>query len=276
MKKYLTNDFDFSKLIDVFDELPLWSAPFGLKLLDYIDYKTNITAIDLGFGSGFPLTEIALRLGDSSTVYGIDPWTDVFDRVRRKIEYYRLTNVRLIEGVAESIPLDDNSVDLITSNNGVNNVSDIDQVISECSRIIKQGGQFIQTMNLDLSMFEFYNQLERVLSELGMDSEIQLMHEHISKKRPSVDWMVDRIQSHGFMIKDLIHDQFEYRFANGSAMLNHYFIRLAFMDSWISLVPTDKLDQIFDTIESRLNEDAKNLGGVKLSIPFVVINAIKK
>jgi len=276
MKKYLTNDFDFSKLIDVFDELPLWSAPFGLKLLDYIDYKTNITAIDLGFGSGFPLTEIALRLGDSSTVYGIDPWTDVFDRVRRKIQYYRLTNVRLIEGVAESIPLDDNSVDLITSNNGVNNVSDIDQVISECSRIIKQGGQFIQTMNLDLSMFEFYNQLERVLSELGMDSEIQLMHEHISKKRPSVDWMVDRIQSHGFMIKDLIHDQFEYRFANGSAMLNHYFIRLAFMDSWISLVPADKLDQIFDTIESRLNEDAKNLGGVKLSIPFVVINAIKK
>jgi len=276
MKKYLTNDFDFTKLIDVFDELPLWSAPFGLKLLDYVDYKTNITAIDLGFGSGFPLTEIALRLGDSSTVYGIDPWTDVFDRVRSKIEYYRLTNVRLIEGVAESIPLDDNSVDLITSNNGVNNVSDIDKVLSECSRIIKQGGQFIQTMNLDLSMHEFYDQLERVLSELGMIDEIQMMHEHITKKRPSIDWMVDRIQSQGFLIKDLIHDQFEYRFANGSAMLNHYFIRLAFMDSWISLLPADKLELIFDSIESRLNEDAKILGGVKLSIPFVVINAIKK
>ena len=276
MKKYLTNDFDFTKLIDVFDELPLWSAPFGLKLLDYVDYKTNITAIDLGFGSGFPLTEIALRLGDSSTVYGIDPWTDVFDRVRRKIEYYRLTNVRLIEGIAESIPLDDNSVDLITSNNGVNNVSDIDKVLSECSRIIKQGGQFIQTMNLDFSMHEFYDQLERVLSELGMIDEIQMMHEHITKKRPSIDWMVDRIQSQGFLIKDLIHDQFEYRFANGSAMLNHYFIRLAFMDSWISLLPADKLELIFDSIESRLNEDAKILGGVKLSIPFVVINAIKK
>jgi len=276
MKNYLTNDFDFSTLIDVFDELSLWSAPFGLKLLEYIDYKTNITAIDIGFGLGFPLTEIALRLGDSSTVYGIDPWTDVFDRVRKKIEYYRLTNVRLIEGVAESIPLDDNSVDLITSNNGVNNVTDIDKVIAECSRIIKQGGQFIQTMNLDLSMFEFYNQLERVLTELEMDNEIQLMHKHISKKRPSIDWMVDRIQSQGFMIKDLVHDQFEYRFANGSAMLNHYFIRLAFMNSWISLLPADKLELIFDTIESRLNADAQILGGVKLSIPFVVINAIKK
>ena len=131
-------------------------------------------------------------------------------------------------------------------------------------------------MNLDLSMHEFYNQLERVLSELGMIHEIQMMHEHITKKRPSIDWMVDRIQRHGFLIKDLIHDQFEYRFANGSAMLNHYFIRLAFMDSWISLLPADKLELIFDSIETRLNEDAKILGGVKLSIPFVVINAIKK
>ena len=73
MKKYLSNDFNFVKLIDVFDELPIWSAPFGLKLLDYVDYKTNISAIDIGFGTGFPLTELALRLGESSIVYGIDP-----------------------------------------------------------------------------------------------------------------------------------------------------------------------------------------------------------
>ena len=68
MKKYLSNDFDFVKLIEVFDELPLWSAPFGLKLLAYIDFRINISAIDIGFGTGFPLTEIALRLGDSSVV----------------------------------------------------------------------------------------------------------------------------------------------------------------------------------------------------------------
>ena len=67
-----------------------------------------------------------------------------------------------------------------------------------------------------------------------------------------------------------------YKFANGTAMLNHYFIRLAFMDSWIKLLPTDKVEQIFDTIEIRLNEQSRILGGVKLSIPFVLINTIKK
>jgi arsenite methyltransferase len=276
MKKYLSNDFDFVKLIDVFDESPIWSAPFGLKLLEYVDYKTNISAIDIGFGTGFPLTEIALRLGDSSVIYGIDPWKDAIERVNKKIDYYGLTNVRIIEGVAESIPLDNDSIDLITSNNGINNVSDIDKVLFECSRIIKQGGQFVQTMNTDLSMFEFYGQLEQVLLDLHLDNEIELMRQHISQKRPRIDKMISLIKSYGFVIKDLEHDQFNYKFANGTAMLNHYFIRLAFMDSWIKLLPSNKVEQIFDTIELRLNEQSRILGGIKLSIPYVMINAIKK
>ena len=276
MKKYLSNDFNFVKLIDVFDELPIWSAPFGLKLLDYVDYKTNISAIDIGFGTGFPLTELALRLGESSIVYGIDPWKDAIERVNKKIDCYGITNIRIIEGVAESIPLDNDSIDLITSNNGINNVSDIDKVLTECSRILKQGGQFVQTMNLDLSMFEFYGQLVNVLTDLHMDNEIELMCQHIAHKRPAIDKMISMIRKHGFVISDLEYDQFNYKFANGTAMLNHYFIRLAFMDSWIKLLPHDKVEQIFDTIELRLNEQSQIYGGIKLSIPFVMINAIKK
>lgn len=276
MKEYLNNDFDFVKYIDVADELSIWSAPFGLKLLDYVDYKTNISVLDIGFGVGFPLTELALRLGNSSKIYGIDPWKETFERVNKKIDYYRLKNIKLIEGVAGSIPLDTNSIDLITSNNGINNVSDIDKVLTECSRIIKQGGQFVQTLNTDLSMIEFYNQLEQVLTELQMSKEIELMHQHISHKRPPVDGFIKKIEHNGFVIKDLLHDQFNYKFADGTTMLNHYFIRLAFMDSWINLLPADKIEQIFDTIELRLNNQAKEFGGIKLSIPFVLINAIKK
>jgi len=276
MKKYLNNDFDFTEYVSVADECSIWSAPFGLKLLDKINYRQNISALDIGFGTGFPLTEIALRLGESSTVYGIDPWADAIKKAKKKIEYYRIANIKIFEGVAESIPLEDNSVDLIVSNNGINNVSDINQVIAECSRIMKSGGQFIQTMNLDKSMFEFYNQLEKILSELKMETEIRKMSQHIYEKRCPLDEMISMIQNHGFIINDLEHDQFNYKFSDGTAMLNHYFIRLAFMDSWIKILPEDKLEQIFDTIEMRLNEQAKILGGLKLSIPYVLINAIKK
>lgn len=276
MKDYLSNDFDFDSLIDVFDEIPLWSAPFGLKLLDFVDYKPNISALDIGFGTGFPLTELAMRLGESSMVFGIDPWKEAIVRTNKKIEYYRIKNIKIIEGVAESIPLDKDSVDLIVSNNGINNVSNIEQVFSECSRIIKTGGQFIQTMNLDKSMFEFYAQFENIMSDLHMDREIELLHQYIYEKRRPLDEIITMIENHGFIIKDLEHDQFNYRFTNGTAMLRHYFIRLAFMDSWIKILPKDKVEQIFNTIEERLNKQALKLGGIKLSIPFVMINAIKR
>jgi hypothetical protein len=58
-------------------------------------------------------------------------------------------------------------------------------------------------------------------------------------------------------------------------MLNHYFIRLAFMDSWKALLPIDKVGEIFNQIEKGLNAYARNYGGLKLSIPFALINATK-
>lgn len=276
MKKYLSNRFDYDTLVDFYDEWSIWSAPFGLKLLDRIDYKPGISALDIGFGTGFPLIELAQRLGESSTVYGIDPWQDAIKRVQKKIRYCGITNINIIEGVAESIPLEDHSVDLIVSNNGINNVSDMNQVLSECSRIMKTGGQFVQTLNLDKSMFEFYGELEAVLTEWHMTREIDLMRQHIYQKRRPLDEMMTMIRRNGFILKDLEHDQFCYRFTDGTAMLNHFFIRMAFMDSWIKILPEEKVEPVFDQVELRLNELSRVSGGIKLSIPFVLINAIKK
>ena len=152
MKQYLKTDWDFSseKLVEVFDELPLWSAPFGLKLLDGVKYRKGLKVVDIGFGTGFPLTEIAMRLGKDSKIYGIDPWEAAVERTKRKIDFYRIENIEIIRGVAENIPIKDNMIDLIVSNNGLNNVADLDKSLSECCRIMKSGGQFIQTMNLEL------------------------------------------------------------------------------------------------------------------------------
>jgi ubiquinone/menaquinone biosynthesis C-methylase UbiE len=275
MKKYLSGSFDLDKMADVLDELPIWSAPFGLKLLEYVDYKPGISVLDIGSGTGFPLTELAMRLGESSTVYGIDPWKKAIERANKKIDHYGIKNIELIEGFAESIPLDNGSVDLITSNNGINNVTDTDMVISECSRVIRKGGQFVQAMNTDKSMFEFYTEFEGVLSELDMYREIDLMRQHIAQKRPSLDIMISIIKEHGFKITDLEQCQFNYKFTDGSAMLNHYFIRLAFMDPWIVILPASKTEQVFDAVETRLNEQSRKSGYMKLSIPFVLINTIK-
>jgi arsenite methyltransferase len=274
MKKYLKKRPDTAGLTDLFDELPFWSSPFGLKLLDHINYKRGITALDIGFGTGFPLIELAMRLGESSTVYGIDPWTEAHELVNIKLKCFGISNARLIEGIAESVPLADNSVDLIVSNNGINNVSDIDKVLSECARIIRKEGQFVMTMNLDKSLIEFYKALEIVLAEMHLEKEIELMHRHIYEKRRPLEEIITMLQNHGFIIKDLEKDQFSYKFTDGTAMFNHYFIRMAFMEAWIMFLPEEKLEEIFDSVETRLNELARVSGGLKLSVPFAVISAV--
>jgi len=269
------SNFATNKQPEFLDELPLWSASFGLKLLDYIDYKPNITAVDIGFGTGFPLIEIAMRLGNNSTVYGIDEWKEGINRAEAKINYYGLSNVRIIETSAESIPLENNSVDLITSNNCINAVSNMNRALMECSRILRKDGQFIQTMNLDKSMFEFYNEMEKTLLELNLKHEIELMYKHIENKRPSIDKILG-IMKQDFTIKDIEYDEFKIKFSNGTAMFNHYFIKFVFMKSWKEILPKDRIEEIFGLIETRLNEYAEKHGGIKLSIPFVLINGIKK
>ena len=259
MENYLNFNIDLNKLPKMYDELPLWSAPFGLKLLDYIHYKPDITAVDLGFGTGFPLIEIAMRLGNSSIVYGIDIWSDAFEKVNEKIKYYGIDNIKLFEANVESIPLGNNSVDLITSNNCINNVQNLNKAILECSRVIKKNGQIIMTMNLEKSMFEFYNIMEQVLLELKLFKEIKSMYQHIEQKRPSVEKVLNPLKN-DFTIKDIEYDQFNYKFSNGTAMLNHYFIKLAFMESWKKLLPENKIKDIFKRIETELNEQARKFG----------------
>jgi hypothetical protein len=131
-------------------------------------------------------------------------------------------------------------------------------------------------MNLDKTMYEFYDQLEIVLMEKRMEQEIQLMRQHIYEKRRPLDEMISLLKRFGFIAKTIDHDMFKYHFADGTAMFNHYFIRMAFMDSWVKLLPEDRADEIFEIIEMRLNEMAHMAGGIKLSVPFVVINALKK
>ena len=278
MTQYLKTDWNYNseRLVEVYDELPIWAAPFGLKLLDGIKYKKGIHAIDIGFGTGYPLTELAMRLDKDSKVYGIDPWDAGVDRAEKKIEFYSINNIEIIRGFAEEIPLSENSIDLIVSNNGLNNVSDLNKSLSECSRIIKTGGQFIQSMNLNNSMIEFYSTMEKVLADLKLNNCLDSMRNQIYKKRKPLDEYLEQIKSHRFTINSVIHDKFEYKFVDGTTMLNHYFIRLAFIDGWKNIVPVDKQKIVFESIEEELNKQSQIDGIMKLSIPFVVIDSEKQ
>ncbi len=179
MTEYLSYKFDDTlDFVETFDEVPLWSASFGLLLLKHLELKPNLTVIDIGSGAGFPLIELAERLGKSSKLYGLDPWKNANERARQKIKNYSLSNVEIIESSAEEIPFDDGSIDLIVSNLGINNFDQPQVVFKECNRVLKPNGKLALTTNLNGHWKEFYDIFETTLEQLGQDKIIDKLTVH--------------------------------------------------------------------------------------------------
>lgn len=278
MKKYLEHyqnpggTFPLSWM----DELPLWSAPFGLKLLEMIRMSSQTNLLDIGFGFGFPLLEAAMRMGEQAKAFGIDPWDLAIEKTSEKIKYYGLKNVEIVKGVAENLPYANDFFDLVISNNGINNVTDIPATFSECYRVAKPGAQFVFTMNLDTTMKEFYKVFKKVLKENDLHDSIEQLNTHIYEKRKPVKYMKKWLKKSGFEISKLSIDSFSYRFSDGTAMLNHYFIRFGFLDAWVKMLPPDRMEEIFDQVERRLNKMAANEGELRITIPFATFDCEKK
>ncbi|MFX0095976.1 MAG: class I SAM-dependent methyltransferase [Candidatus Hodarchaeota archaeon] len=277
MVEYLKRNYDLNdkNLVSAYDELSLWAAPFGLQLLSTIEMKTNIVALDIGSGPGFPLIELAQRLGNTSQVYGIDPWKAAIQRVKEKIHFHQLTNVEIKEGVAEDLPFEDNFFDLIVSNNGLNNVQDQIKALSECSRVAKPNAQMVLTVNLPNTMKEFYSIYQDTLTQLQMEDCISNIQKHILKHRQPVEETIKKIENAGFSIKKVKQDRFEMCFSTGSALLNYSFIKLFFLDGWKNCIPPSQLESVFTTLEANLNSFAKNHNGISLTIPFACYDCKK-
>lgn len=237
--------------------------------------QKNITVLDVGFGLGFPLLEAAMRLGSSCKVYGIDPWEKGIERTKLKIHNYGITNVELLNAEAENIPLPGNSIDLIICNNGLNNVNDINRTLHELSRVAKHNAQFVFTFNTNKTMSEFYSVFENVLKENNLADEIEKMKQHINEKRKPVVEILNLLTENHFIVNEVSYDEFHYTFVDGTTMLNHFLIRLAFIDSWKKIVSPEIQEQIFQLVEKKLNSFSDRQGKLKLSIPFVLIDAVR-
>jgi len=277
MKNYLNHSFnpDDPDLISVIDELPLWSAPFGLSLLDTINLMPNINALDVGCGLGFPLIELSQQLGNSCNVYGIDPWESAIERINLKIKTYDLKNVIAIKAIAEELPFDNNYFDLIVSNNGINNVTDMHKSFSECSRVSKPGAQFSFTLNLEHTMIEFYDLFEETLIKNELVEEVKKMQQQIYSKRKPLEEIKISLSESGFEIKSIKNDSFTLRFLDGATMFNHSLIKYWFLDGWKNIMKPDDLQNIFEQLEDKLNSISKENNEIILTVPFVTVDCRK-
>jgi arsenite methyltransferase len=98
--------------------------------------------LDLGSGGGIDVLLSARRVGPTGKAYGLDMTDQMLSLARENQRKAGIENVEFLKGEIESIPLPDNSVDVIISNCVINLSADKDSVLHEAFRVLKPGGRF--------------------------------------------------------------------------------------------------------------------------------------
>jgi arsenite methyltransferase len=103
--------------------------------------EEGATVLDLGCGAGTDLLIAAQMVGRSGRAIGIDMTPSMLERARQSAAEMGLDNVELHEGLIESLPLEDEAVDLVISNGVIDLVPDKEAVFAEIDRVLKPGGR---------------------------------------------------------------------------------------------------------------------------------------
>jgi arsenite methyltransferase len=97
--------------------------------------------LDLGCGAGTDLLIAAQMVGPEGRAIGIDMTPKMLERARESANEMGLDNVELHQGLIESLPLPDESVDVVISNGVIDLVPDKDAVFAEIDRVLRPGGR---------------------------------------------------------------------------------------------------------------------------------------
>src|ERR1700676_1202875 len=100
------------------------------------------TVLDLGSGGGIDVLLSARRVCPGGKAYGLDMTDQMLALANENKRKAGAVNVEFLKGEIESIPLPDNTIDVIISNCVINLSADKDSVLREAFRVLKPGGRF--------------------------------------------------------------------------------------------------------------------------------------
>ncbi len=103
--------------------------------------KKGEILLDLGSGGGIDVFISSKYVGDEGKVYGLDMTDEMLELANSNKEKMGVKNVEFIRGYIEEIPLNNEEIDVITSNCVINLCESKERALSEAYRVLKKGGR---------------------------------------------------------------------------------------------------------------------------------------
>jgi len=111
-------------------------CPFAAEMV-----REGDRVLDVGSGSGTDALICARLVGPGGRVYALDMTPGMREKLARTAADAGIANLEVLAGDAESIPLPDASVDVVTTNGVLNLVPDKARAIAEIHRVLRPGGR---------------------------------------------------------------------------------------------------------------------------------------
>jgi SAM-dependent methyltransferase len=101
------------------------------------------TVLDLGSGAGFDCFLAANKVGKKGRVIGVDMTPEMVERAKENAKKGNYGNIEFRLGEIESLPVADNSIDVIISNCVINLSPDKRMAFKEAFRVLRPGGRLM-------------------------------------------------------------------------------------------------------------------------------------
>ncbi len=158
----------FSRFYDFF------AGPFEKKYRDktlkYLDVKEGETVLEVGFGTGYSLEQIAKRVGETGQAYGIDISSGMLEVTKKRLKKAGLAErVELHCGDASSLPFEDNKFDAVFMSFTLElfDTPEIPKVLNEIKRVLKPSGRLgvvsMSKENGQSKLLRLYEQLHEII-----------------------------------------------------------------------------------------------------------------
>jgi len=142
----------------------------------------NQLILDVGTGSGRNVRFLANILSDSH-IFSIDPSLKALETVKDVLKQESMIKyVTLLGGVAENIPLKENSVDLVFSVMSLHHIKKVRSSLQEMVRVLNKSGKLMivdwtpeasELMNQSPDHFLPLSELKKVVDDLGFTHKIK-------------------------------------------------------------------------------------------------------
>jgi arsenite methyltransferase len=110
--------------------------PFSMGAL-----RPGETVLDIGCGAGFDSFIAAPQVGETGRVISVDMTPAMLDKAAAGAREAGIFNIEFHHGLAESLPVPDQSIDAVISNGVINLCPDKMAVMQEVNRVLKLGGR---------------------------------------------------------------------------------------------------------------------------------------